>query len=206
MTNNTLTFDADKHEYRSGSRRLPSVTEVINRIMPGFQADEYYLKRGTFTHHGCALLDQGELDWDSVSPAILPRVQAWQKFRCDWPAQCMAIELPLSHRLYQYAGTLDRALRSTKGELTIVDLKNSVSPQVRLQLAAYSLLWKDHFPKQPVRMACAVELCDDGTYRTLWLDSFELRRCEQVFIAALSVFGFMTKHKLKGLNDVNRTS
>ena len=44
----------------------------------------------------------------------------------------------------------------------------------------------------------AVELHDNGTYKTLWLDKDELRRAEQQFLACLTVYGFMTKHHLKG--------
>src|SRR4051812_37520347 len=99
-----LTFDAESHTYRLNGRVIPSVTTIINAILPGWQADEYYLQRGRAIHWGCALLDKNDLDWATVAPEIAPRVRAWQAFRTSYPARIEAIELSMAHATFRYAG------------------------------------------------------------------------------------------------------
>lgn len=196
-----IEFNAEKHEYRIDGRIVPSVTEVIGAVLPGWQADSFYLSRGRAMHHACHLADEGRLDWDSVHPEIAGRVRAWQKFREDFPAKVVASETPIGHRIYGFAGTLDRVLESY-GELIICDLKSSIAAQVRLQLAAYRMLWSYGGPADApmihpmIRRAVAVELHDDA-YKTLWMRPDELLRCEKQFLACLSVFNFIQEHNLR---------
>lgn len=195
MTKDALTFDAETHTYRVDGVAVPSVTGIINAILPVWQADEWYLQRGAAIHYGCALMDCGELDWQSVAPEIEPRIMAWGKFRTDWPADIVAVETAVSHSLYRYAGTLDRMFVRS-GDLVVCDIKSSIAPQVRPQLGGYALAWNATHPKQKVKSAVAVELRDDGTYRADWLSTADLRRAEQQFIALLTVFNFASEHNL----------
>jgi hypothetical protein len=191
-----LTIDAD-HVYRFNGVQVPSVTQVINSIMPGWQADEWYLQRGTAMHHGCRLHDDGKLDWSSVAPEIAGRVRAWQKFRSQFPAKVVACEQSLCHPVFMFAGTLDRALLAD-GALVICDLKSSIAPQVKVQLGAYRLLWEHHAGVVTRNTkGLAVELSDDGSYRTLWVDRGELDRCGRTFLSALTVFNFKQRESLK---------
>lgn len=204
-----LEFNAETHEYRIDGRLVPSVTQVINAVLPGWQAGEWYMRRGTALHHGCRFLDEGRLDWSSVSPEIEPRIKAWAKFRDEFPAEVLACELPLGH-VIGFAGTLDRVLRQAEASDGIIcDIKSTITPQVRLQLAAYRLLWAGQTATGAtwanghvkINRGVAVELRDDGTYSTLWMNADELSRCEQVFLACLSVYGFAAKHKIKLQGD-----
>lgn len=186
-----------EHTYRIDGRRVPSVTEIINSVLPydyGPGIGEWHMARGTATHHGCQLLDEGRLDWNSVDPEIKPRIRAWEKFRRDWPAEMVACEQPLAHAKCGYAGTLDR-LFERAGEQVICDLKNSVSPQVRLQLAGYSLAWTANGGRV-IGKAVAVELSKNGGYKCHWMSKQELRRAEQQWLALLTVYGFMAEHNL----------
>lgn len=185
------------HEYRLDGQRLPSVTQILRRVLPGWQAAEWYLQRGRALHHACRLLDCGDLDWSSVSPEIEPRIRAWQKFLRDAPAHMLGVEVPVASRAYRFAGTCDRMLVYPGNVLTVADLKSTVEPQVILQLGGYSLLWREAGKGTPAR-AVAVQLNEDASYRTRWLNAHELRRAEQTFLAALTIFNFMEMNNLKG--------
>lgn len=196
MPTTELTFDAEAHAYKLDGSPLPSVTQVIRAVLPGWQASEWYLQRGRALHHGCRLLDEGRLNWNTVSPEIEPRITAWLHFRADWKATPILAEKPMAHSLYRYAGTPDRVF-DRDDRLTVCDLKSSIEPQVKLQLGAYSLLWA-HQSQRKISQAVAVQLNDDGTYRTLWLNAAELRKAELAFLATLTVYGFMQQHRLRG--------
>ena len=196
---NPLQFDEEKHEYRLRGKVLPSVTTIIKAILPPQYefAGEWHMQRGAATHKACELFDQGLLDWASVDPEIEPRVKAWQSFRQQKPMRIAANEKRLAHPKLLYAGTLDRMFGQT-GDLTLCDLKNSVTPHVRLQLAAYSILWTAS-GGGIVKRAVAVELLDNGNFKCLWIDKAELRIHERQFVGMLSVYNFaQTYGLLKG--------
>lgn len=189
-----LDFDPRTHTYRLAGQRLPSVTQIIDAILPLWKVDDWYLQRGIAVHHGARLLDAGVLDWSSVDAEIEPRIRAWQKFRQDFPAEIIAMEKPLAHAKLRYAGTMDRLLLRD-GRYVLADLKNTISQQVRLQLAGYSLLWTVN-GGGIVQAAVAVELDESGTYSCLWLNKHELRRAEQQWLALLTVYNFANEHSL----------
>lgn len=189
----TLTMD-DQHVYRLGDVVLPSVTQVIGSVLPGWQADPWYLERGSALHHGCRLFDEGRLDWSSVAPEIEGRVRAWEQFRKDWPAKMLACEMPMVHSIYNYAGTLDRVFQSEAG-LTLLDIKSSIAPQVALQLGAYSQLWNE-VGAGTISRGAAVELRDNGTYSAEWFTKREVEQGGRIFLACLTIHSFKKKHNL----------
>ena len=190
-----LIFDEASHRYTLDGEVLPSVTGIIGKILPyDYNASEWHMQRGTATHRACELLDNASLDWLTVDPEILPRVQAWEAFRRDMPMELVAVEERLAHSGLRFAGTLDRAFRRN-GKLILCDLKNSVSPQVNLQLAFYSLLWT-HNKKQTIDSAVAVELTENGAYRCHWMTHRELRIAERQALAVLSVYNFAVENGL----------
>lgn len=180
--------------YMLDGKRLPSVTEIINAIFPMPPVDPWYLQRGTATHLACELADKGMLDWGSVDSEILPRVEAWMKFRRDLPMPIVANEQGMKSATYRFAGTVDRVFDGSDGVI-VADLKNSVSPQVALQLAMYSILWTET-RKQKVETAVAVELLETGDYRCHWLKSKALRLAERQALALITVYGFAVANNL----------
>lgn len=193
-----LIFDAEKHEYRIDGKLVPSVTQVIGSVCPGWQADPWYLQRGKALHGACHLYDMGTLDWASVDPAIIGRVRAWERFRREWPATVWHSEAPMQSAVSRFAGTPDRIFRA-KEQLALVDIKSTAEPQVIVQLGGYSVLARQDYGLG-IDLAVAVELHDDGTYRTYpdpWLSGSALRRAEQQFLAFLSVHNFLKAHNLK---------
>lgn len=188
---NPLQFDEEKHEYRLRGKVLPSVTRIIRGVFPAFQADEYYLRRGTALHLAAALSDRGTLDPSSVDEPIAGRLKAWQRFRREFPAEIVSMEKPMASAKYQFAGTPDRVMSGG----VIVDLKSSYEPISIAQIGGYSILHAENGGGR-CKKGSVVELSEDETYKCYWLDATEMRRAEQVFLAALACYGFMQSHGL----------
>jgi hypothetical protein len=197
---NKLSFDEGTHTYRLGDVVVPSVTQIIRAVLPGWEASDWYKQRGRAMHHGCRLLAAGKLDWSSVDEQILPRLKACEKFFADCKGYGKTALRPslsehaLASKKYMFAGTLDLVLNQD----TIVDYKSSIEPQVRVQLGGYSLLLQENYPDWPFANGFAVELRDNGSYGTIVLNKHELRRAAMTFLACLSVFNFKVSHNLKG--------
>jgi hypothetical protein len=190
-----LVIEEATHTYTLDGVRLPSVTQIINRVLPyDFNASEWHMQRGSATHRACELLDNASLDWLTVDPEILPRVKAWEAFRRDMPMEIVAVEERLAHSGLRYAGTLDRIFRRD-GKMICADIKNSVSAQVKIQLAFYSLLWT-HNKKQTIDSAVAVGLTEDGAYRCHWMTHRELRMAERQALAVLTTYNFAVENNL----------
>ena len=189
-----LEFDERLHRYTLDGRILPSVSQIINAILPMRPVDDYYLTRGTATHRACELYDRGTLDPASVDPEIAPRLEAWKKFRADFGGEIVANEMRLASRS-GFAGTLDRVIGS-RSKPVIIDIKSSCYPQAILQLGGYSILWRENAAWTAAK-AGVVEVREDGSYACFWLDKQALRRAEQRFLALLSVFNFAREHHLK---------
>lgn len=202
-----LEFNAETHTYRMAGRVLPSVTQVVGAILPGWRASEFFLQRGRALHHACALHDRGILDESTVAEEIAPRLRAWRKFLADSGAEIPNpkkdyIEIPRGHGLYGYAGTADRLL-CHNGHWVVCDLKSTNSPQVIVQLGGYALLLGAGETGIKCTRGVSVELRDNGDYRAMWLKKEDLRQGEQAFLAALTVFNFMDKHHLRGNGNGN---
>ena len=79
--------------------------------------------------------------------------QAYQAFR-EWADQTQLrvthSELPLISEKYRFGGTIDSML--VNGKLSLGDWKssNAIYHDYLLQLAAYGILWEEHFPDQPI--------------------------------------------------------
>lgn len=193
----TLTMDAE-HRYRIGDVEIPSVTQVIGSVLPGWQADEWYMQRGSAMHHGCRLMDEGRLDWSSVAPEIEGRLRAWKAFRDSFAAEVLVSERPVHHKIFRFAGTLDRIFVDAHGHLIIADIKSTICPQVEVQLGAYKRAFDDSGADlRAIGRGVAVELSDNGTYRTQWFTNKELTYSGQIFLACLSIYGFKRKAGIK---------
>jgi hypothetical protein len=185
-----LTFDETTHTYKIGEHIVPSVTQVIRTVFPHWEVDQWYLDRGTQVHTACELYDLGTLNWATVDPRILGRVRAWELFRRQYPGKVTAIEVPLGHDGHLYAGKLDRVFAVDEYDV-LVDIKNSISPHVFVQLGGYSLMWKRQ--ANPLRKCkgLAVELREDGHYHCQGITERELIQAEKTFVASLTIHNFM---------------
>lgn len=185
-----LVFDATAHEYRIGSRVLPSVTQILGLLQDFSGVPSDVLERarefGSHVHAAVDLDNRGELDEDSLDPALRPYLEAWRKFLADTGAVVAASELRLADPVLGYAGTLDTLL-VIRSRHVLVDVKTGVVPRiVGPQLAAYDHLLRANGRPLPTRRLC-VQLCADG---------YRVHDCKDpadwpVFLSALNCHKFM---------------
>lgn len=189
-----LTFDAEQHRYRLDGVPLPGVTTAMQSVglidYSCVDRDilEYAQTRGTFIHEATAFYDQNDLDEEKLSPALVPYLEAWKRFRLESNFKVREIEKWNYHPTYLYAGTADR-VGEINGKPAIVDIKPPVAkPWWRIQTAAYALIW---FPSVvPFRMA--VSLHPDATYR---VDRHVDPKDKHIFLSALAVHNWKMNHK-----------
>jgi hypothetical protein len=156
-----LTFDPVKHEYRDGSRVIPSVTQILQPITDfSFVSPEILSAAqafGTAVHRACELHDQGELDLDTLDPELAPYLNGWIKFCDEHACQWVAIEQRVYDQKMGYAGTLDR-VGFVDTDNAIVDIKSGTSlfpatgPQTAAYAHAYAPLTHARFKRYAVRL------------------------------------------------------
>lgn len=168
--------------YTIDGRPVPSVTEIIREIIPGWMPDEWYLDRGTAVHACAALIAKGK-DFDA-DPQIAGYVAATRKWFADMKPEVIAVELKVESAAFQYCGRLD-LLASIGGKRVVVDWKSGPVNTTWLQLAGYSAA----LPREltPTNYGMEVVLHDDGTYKASPL--LDLKRARNEFLAMRTVYG-----------------
>lgn len=185
-----LTFDETAHEYRLEGQPVPSVTQVLQLIdsFEGVPLDVLEAARefGQHVHHAVELDSKGELDEDSLDPALAEYVAGWRKFLSDREATVLASEARVCDPRLRYAGTLD-SLVSIGGKTWLIDVKSgaiptgTVGPQTAAYLHALHACWPGAFPRAMPRGCVQLKPND---YRFVWLrDS----RDWNVFLSALNI-------------------
>lgn len=182
---NQCEFDPDRHEYRIDGRVVPSVTQVLGDLIPGWQASDWYKGRGQAVHACAALIANGtKFEHD---PQIEGQVTALQRFFHEICLTPIAVEVQVFSARYQYAGTLD-LLTVWRRERTIIDFKASLTPSVPYQLGAYALAYDEgiHAGRLPVRFGIGVEIRENGTYQLS--STYDLRRYQRRFLSLLDAY------------------
>lgn len=172
MTQKSLIFFEDKHEYRVDGVVVPSVSEVIRFISREVYSDtpawrmKSAAERGTLVHKCCEELDR--VGTCEVSNEVAGYVSAYASFLNAHRVEWRGIEASLYHPQMMYAGTLDR-FGIVDDIPTIVDLKTNAQPNfplIEAQLGGYGLL------ASCVGFTAQKHLClqlkKDGTYRLIW--------------------------------------
>ena len=180
-----LLFDEASHTYTLAGRRVPSVTQVLADLIPGWQASEWYLDRGKAVHACAAMIAQGvPFEHD---PIISGQVAACRRFVREVCPVFHAVERRVCSRRYQYAGTMDALmlLKGTRGGV-VLDWKASIAKSLQYQLAAYAAAYTEE-TAVVIRWGVGVMLRDDGTYRMT--EIYDLRRYAQTWLAFLTVYG-----------------
>jgi len=107
----------------------------------------------------------------------------------------LAVEVSLVSRL-GFGGTFDLVARQGDSTLLLADWKTSkpskssptgLYPEHKYQLAAYKILWEEHYPGQPIdRMGIGILNKETGEHH---LHEFRsLRREERIFLACLKLY------------------
>ncbi len=172
-------FDPATHTYRIGGRLVPSVTQVLGDLIPGWRASDWYLQRGRAVHACAALLARG-VPFES-DPQIAGQVEALRKFFAEVNPRVIWAEKQVYSELYQYAGTLDLFCDIGAKTNVVLDYKSALTGTVPIQCAAYALA----LPGDP-RWGLGVEIRDDGTYRMS--EVYDLRRYKAEWLALLTTY------------------
>lgn len=148
-----LTFNPETHTYAIDGKAVPGVTEIVNRLSPGFNVSDAVItqaaRRGTAVHEYCELTDYGALEPEQVEPELTGYVNAYLSFLRDYRPKWAFVEKPLASSSSGFAGTLDR-FGFVSGRPTLVDIKTTSNPDRRAkiklacQLAGYEILCKEN--------------------------------------------------------------
>ncbi len=162
-----LEFEESGHVYRFQGREVPSVTTILASLesFAGVSAAILEAARefGQHAHLACHLDNAGELDEESLDPALAPYVVGWRAFKSDTGFAVTSSEVRLYHATHKYAGTAD-AIGTLGGKCTVVDIKSGVVPAtVGAQLAAYQSAATS--AGTPVKRRLCVQLIGDGQYK-----------------------------------------
>ncbi len=190
-----LHFDAARHEYSVGGRRVPGVTLVLEY----FDAEMQRLKRqqgetilaagdlGTAVHTACELDDRGVLDEATVESVVGARLEQWRKFRRDKVFVPVLIEARVYHPIYRFAGTLDR-MGALDGCRSLIDLKSgAVSRFAGPQTGAYRLA-HEAGGGAPVDRRYSLHLTEDRYFLVPHSDPQD----GNVFICMLGAYNWLT--------------
>jgi len=183
-----INFDKESHTYTTSEGvTLISVTQVLTEagvISGGNFYTDYACQRGTMSHLACEYYDDGDLDESEIDPVIIPRLEAWKKFKRETKFEVIENEL-LVHSIHGFAGTLDR-LGDMGGATTLVDIKTSAAqaPWWGLQLGGYEIALKEMKPDLGLINRVTVQLLESGEYK---ITSFKDRNDKKVFLAALAL-------------------
>lgn len=151
----------DTYRESKGGRLYPRVTAVIKDAGLGWWPDDpYAMALGSSAHLACRYHDEGDLDWNSLEEAVIPRVKAWIQCQIDLDIKVHAIERPVLNKVCGYAGRLDRIISLPGARRAIVDFSMGPTPKTKaLQMVAYGAC----VSRAPIPRL-GIELCADGTY------------------------------------------
>lgn len=170
------TFTASGHEYTLGDRLVPSVTQTmaLAGLDPYARIPRRNLIRpaaiGTAVHLATHFLDEGDLILESLDPAIVGYVLAWQRFKQEEDFTPIEIErrgisvgengeLPFGYCLDRIGVLADKE--------TLVDIKTPKKISDFMELC-YSVQTAGYCRGANFEGARAsVQLREDGTYRLI---------------------------------------
>ena len=189
-----LELNAEQSHYIVGKNQVPRVTHVLKTLnLVRYPDDPAAMALGSATHLGIRYLLENRLDWKTLDPLVLPRVQAAQKFCTDLDVHPIAIEKPVCSNL-GYAGRPDLVCSFGKTqERCIIDWKNG-KPQAAaaLQLVAYA----GASTSAPIgRMT--VELRDDATYNLVVWPASRWFADWKAWLAALTLYQWINQQRRK---------
>lgn len=161
----SVSFNPTTHIYSVNGREVISVSRLLRemRIFDSYEfAAAYHRYRGHAVHHGCALIDQGQIPTLSI-PANAPeeiRKAAHDIKHGYWPAfgdwkkqtgfQGRCYECPMVHPGLRVGGTFD-LIGIARDEIWLADIKSgeTLPKMVPCQLSLYELLARSGQPVDP---------------------------------------------------------
>lgn len=104
-----LEFDAEKHQYFMGKKRIPGVTDILRKVglSKDFTGiDPFYADRGKATHLAIQFFLEHRLDESSLDPVILPYFEGFKKYYTEHPMGITRCEVMGSFN-DEWAGIID---------------------------------------------------------------------------------------------------
>ena len=141
-------------------------------------------QRGRAVHLAVHFDAERDLDESSVSPLILPYLQAARSFKRETGFRTELTEARVWALDLGYAGTLDHLGWIQDQQRVLVDWKTGAVPEwARLQTAGYA----NAFPNGAGFLRYAVQLKPDGAYKITSFEPREFRRDMTDFLACVRV-------------------
>lgn len=145
----TATFEAKTHTYQYDGIQIPSVTQVlsVSGLDDVSRIPFYNLEKarqvGEAVHEATQLLDEQDLEVESLDPQIIGYIAAYRKFREENPMEWDQIEHRHIGELagMRYGMCVDRLAHSEEWDVILVDIKTASrkSPTWQVQTAAYAI-------------------------------------------------------------------
>lgn len=175
----------------SEGKRIPGVTTVIGNLgwskgglmhwawMEGIEGRDYKATRdkaadiGTIAHAMVEAKLKG-IDWKEmvdlrgVDDEMLSQAESayngFEKWALGAKFQLIKSEHLLVSNIFQFGGQIDVA--AVQGCRAIIDLKtsNAVYEDHKIQIAAYSNLWNENYPEEPIESHYILQLGKDGGF------------------------------------------
>lgn len=192
-----LSFDEVNHIYRLDGVTIPSVTQVIQEAglidLSGIDDGllNYKSDLGQKIHLATELYDKNNLDMDGLHPTLRLYLDAWIKFRKDYNFIPVEIELQLFHKLYKFAGRIDRVGYIGK-DSSLVDIKSgSYQKAHAIQTAGYELLYNQDKKADKTKKRFVVYLNETG-YK---IEENKNQDDRNVFLSALTITNYLRSTK-----------
>jgi len=196
-----LVFNDETHTYSLNGIVLPSVTQVlkaaglinldfIDKNLLAAKAD-----LGKKVHTATELYDDNTLMLDNLDPVLNNYLMQWVKFKIDFGFEPTDSEVMLHHKLFRYAGRIDRAgwisTRQFTGKV-LIDIKSGAKHHSHaIQTAAYMELYNsDKKPADRIRRRYCVYLTPDS-YQ---VQEYNNPTDKNVFLSALTITNYLKQN------------
>lgn len=193
-----LILNEEKHEYTLDGIVIPGVTQILEAeglsdfsAVPvvQLQAAQQF---GTAVHKACELWDKINLDMKTLDKALMPYLEAWDKFKKDFNVNLLLdwIERHEYSRLYNYGFTPDRVAKIGH-RYTVIDIKSSatIKPADKIQIAGYQVGAEEILGERVDRWI--IQLLDTGEYKRVICDK---KTDRSIFISALNLYKWKQKN------------
>jgi len=157
----SLTFDEEKHQYFLGKKRIPGVSEILQKVgltKDWTGIDPFYAERGKATHLAIQYFLEHRLDETSLDPVIVPYFEGFKKYYSEHPMGITRCEVRGAFH-EDFCGTIDCIT-----EKEIIDWKCSKSHDKVAELQGEAYKWIEAKEGQKFLPFRVVQFPGDGSY------------------------------------------
>jgi len=140
-----IEFDHERHEYKINGIIFPSVTTIISdlNLIDTTWFKPEHAERGNHIHLITQMIDENDLDYDTVDDSYKGYMSAYEKFLKECKPEWFEIEKIVVCNTHRYAGKFDRSGIINRKNC-LLDVKSGVSHWTHgLQTAAYKHAFGD---------------------------------------------------------------